>query len=88
MAQLKCPNCGADVIAGKDQRMICTKCGGSFAWQEGDVKLVGVGEYEKLAGVVEQNAKDIEQLKAALPKPVEPAAAEEPPTGDEEDDDL
>lgn len=57
MAQeLKCPNCGAGAVAKEGGGLVCTnrECGGSFTFQEGEARLKGVGEYEKLQGKVDK----------------------------------
>lgn len=88
MAELKCPNCQAGpVMAGADGRMICPKCGGSFVWKEGDIKLVGAGEYDELKGQVKQLTEDIRGLRDIIAQPGKPESLPDP-AGDDEDDDL
>ena len=87
MADLKCPNCSGPVVAGKEGEMVCTSaaCGGRFVWKDGDRKLAGVGDFDKLRGDVDQLRSDFASLKGAQPadpeKPAKPAE-----TADDEDD--
>jgi len=77
--ELKCPNCGTPAAAGSKGRIVCTSCGGTFEFAAGEHKLVGVGDFDKLA-------KDVEDLKAKVAAPpadpVKPAADDDDTDGD------
>jgi transcription elongation factor Elf1 len=54
-ADLKCPNCGSAGVAGKQTgELVCSQCGGTFTFKEGEARLAGLDEYDQLKGKVEQ----------------------------------
>jgi uncharacterized Zn finger protein (UPF0148 family) len=90
MSDLKCPNCGADSVAGKDGRRICPACGGSFKFEAGENRLVGVGEFDQLKKQVEDQQATIAELTARLageePTPAEPDGDQDEGDDDDEGD--
>jgi len=64
--KMRCPNCGAGVIADKDGRLVCPECGGSFAWQNGKAKLTDVAEFDKIKTDVGKLGESVEQIKTHL----------------------
>jgi uncharacterized Zn finger protein (UPF0148 family) len=86
-----CPNCGAAAVAKDDGSLVCSKCGGTFTFQEGEAHLAGVGEYDKLKGDVDQLKGDVEGLKAGKPDKLPPATPDgdpDPETPDEDPNDY
>ena len=68
---LKCPNCGAAAVAKEGGGLVCPACGGTFTFQEGEARLTGVGEYDRLKGQVEKLEADQAAIRELLGKPEE-----------------
>lgn len=88
---LKCPGCGSDGVPGADGKVVCSACGGSFTFTEGEARLADVAEFDQLKKKVEEQSTEISELKKQLgqePTPAKPS--EDPPEDlpeDEEADD-
>jgi len=88
--ELKCPNCGAGAVEKEGGGLVCPACGGTFTFREGEARLEGIGEYERLKGKVDQIEAHQAEIDALLGKPPDPT--DDPPEdpakpGQEPDDD-
>ncbi len=78
--ELKCPNCGSPAAAAEaGKKIVCTSCGGSFVFEQGEAKLAGVGE-------IDQIKADVEELKKRLPASTPAADPVEDPQPDPDQD--
>ena len=66
MQELKCPNCGGATKAEGDKHICLGPCGGSFKFRDGDAKLVGVGEFEKLRTELDETKEEVKALREQI----------------------
>lgn len=63
--ELKCPNCGMAAAAGAKGRIVCAGCGGTFEFVEGEHRLAGIGQFDKLTEQMKGLNERLDKLEGA-----------------------